>query len=406
MPIGDQVAGTFSGPLVAYASGFAEVLAGRGYARSSVVSQLGLMAQLSGWLGEQGLSADGLTWPVVDRFAEVMRATRTYLVSARALAPVLDYLRGLGVVPEAAVVSGDTPLARLLESYRSYLREERGLAEGTVGNHARVAMVFLSELGDPVADTLANLSAAQTLAMVTDLVSGRRPSANRVASSIRVLLRFLFLAGWTGRQLAPVVPSAASWRLTGLPGRLDSAGVAVVLAGCDRATESGRRTYAIVLLLARLGLRSQEVAALTLDDVNWRAGEIVIRGKGGRRDKLPMPWDVGQALAGYLRGREPGCPYRALFVAVLAPHRGLTRAAVGSVVSRAFVMADLPPVGPHRLRHALACDLVDAGAPLAEVGQLLRHKDLATTAIYAKVDRTALAELARPWPLQKPQVQP
>ncbi len=172
-----------------------------------------------------------------------------------------------------------------------------------------------------------------------------------------------------------------------------------LLASCDRRTLVGRRDYAVLLLLARLGLRAGEVAGLGLDDVDWRRGELLVRGKGGRHDELPLPVDVGEALVSYLR-RRPRCECRALFLRMTAPRMGLNRSTVGWVVRAACDRAGLPRVGAHRLRHTAATEMLRAGASLAEIGQVLRHREQKTTAIYAKVDRKALRALARPWPLQ------
>jgi site-specific recombinase XerD len=201
-------------------------------------------------------------------------------------------------------------------------------------------------------------------------------------------------------DLAPVVPAVASWKLASLPRRLPAATVAAVVNGCDRGTEAGCREYAIVLMLARLGLRVTEVAALTLDDIDWRAGELTIHGKGGRSDNLPLMWDVGEALADYLRARRPQCAARTVFVTAYAPRRALTASAVRAVVYHACARAGVERAGPHRLRHSLASDLLAAGSSLHEIGQVLRHQNAVTTAIYAKTDRKALAVLARQWPLE------
>jgi len=172
-----------------------------------------------------------------------------------------------------------------------------------------------------------------------------------------------------------------------------------LLDGCDRATPTGRRDYAILVLLSRLGLRRCEVAALSLDDVDWRAGEIVVHGKGSRIDRLPLPVDAGEAIVDYLRhGRPPGAVDRSLFINACAPRCGISRGCVTDVVRYACMRAGIPPVGAHRLRHSVATDLLAHGAGLVEIGQVLRHQDQTTTSVYAKVDRAALAALALPWP--------
>jgi integrase/recombinase XerD len=226
-------------------------------------------------------------------------------------------------------------------------------------------------------------------------VSGARD----LVCALRSLLRYLHLAGLIEAPLVWAVPSVADLRDRTLPRGLEPAAVRRLMASCDRRTLVGRRDYAILLLLARLGLRAGEVAAIQLDDVDWRAGELVVRGKGGRQDLLPLPVDVGEALASYLR-RRPTCECRALSLRVTAPRRGLNRSTVGWVVRAACDRAGLARVGAHRLRHTAATEMLRQGASLAEIGQVLRHREQKTTAIYAKVDREALRVLARPWPSQ------
>jgi integrase/recombinase XerD len=209
----------------------------------------------------------------------------------------------------------------------------------------------------------------------------------------------LHVEGLVARPLAQVVPSVAFWRLSGLPRGLEAHEVRELLSSCERDTTVGRRDLAILLMLVRLGMRRGEVAVLTLEDVDWRAGEVLVRGKGNRVERLPLPADVGEAVADYLRhGRPSDADGRSLFVRVKAPHRALTPAGVTQVVVSAGRRADLGDVTAHRLRHTAASELLRSGAPLVEIGQLLRHRTELTTAIYAKVDRDRLRELARPWP--------
>jgi site-specific recombinase XerD len=211
-------------------------------------------------------------------------------------------------------------------------------------------------------------------------------------------LRFLYLQGLTPLRLGTAVPPVGGWRLAGLPPVMTAADVQLLLDSCDRGTDVGVRDFAIMTLVARLGLRSIEVARLELRDVDWRAGELVVRGKARRQDRLPLPADVGEALAAYLtRGRAPAGARR-LFLTCRAPRRPIRADLVGDVVERACLRAGLPRVGPHRLRHALAAELLRRGAGLVAISQVLRHQDLATTALYAKVDLTTLRQVAQPWP--------
>jgi len=223
-------------------------------------------------------------------------------------------------------------------------------------------------------------------------------SLNNVTTGLRALLRFLYLHGDTEAQLVDAVPVAPGWRDHGLTCAVAPSDVARMLDGCDRRTTAGCRDFAILTVLVRLGLRSGEVAALSVDDIIWQLGELTVTGKGNRRDRLPLPVDVGQAIADYCRDgrRNGGC--RSLFLCSQAPYGGLSRSGIAQVVARACERAGLPRIGTHRLRHSAATGMRAAGAPLFEIGQVLRHRHVATTALYAKDDLEALAVVARPWP--------
>jgi site-specific recombinase XerD len=387
--------------LAPFAAGFVVELVGRAYRPRSVSGQLELMAHLSRWLAEQGLEPAGLTEKAAERFLAVRRERDVSLRSWRALGPLVAYLRGLGVVPEL-VASADTPVERLLADYREYLLRERGLTAGSVAHWERIAKLFLAERSEPLEQALRGLAAGDVTGfVVVQCAPGRRSGATAkiLTSGLRSLLRYLHLAGFTEIPLAQAVPRVAGWRLSTLPRPLEAEQVARLLESCDRATVVGRRDLAILTLLTRLGLRAGEVAGLCLDDINWRAGEVTIRGKGSTTERLPLPHDVGQALARYLRDGRPRADFREVFVTVLAPRRRLSPSAVVGVVRYACKRAGMEPVGAHRLRHTIASDLLRAGTPLAQIAPILRHASVATTAVYAKVDRDALRALARPWPL-------
>jgi len=389
------------GPLAAFASGFVEDLIARGYRPGTAADQLRLMADVSRWLGERGLGAGDLTVSVTEWFAAERRAAgRARFVSPRALIPLLGYLRGLGVAPVPVPAVPATPSETLIERYSQYLLERRGLAPSTVRNYVGVARVFLADRERVRGGlALAELDGAAVSEFV--LRESRRSSvgsAKCMVTRLRVVLRFLHVEGEVERDLAGAVPSVASWRLASLVKALDAGSVRRLLAGCDRRTRVGRRDFAVLTVLSRLGLRAGEVAALRLSDIDWRAGEVLIRGKGSRLERLPLPADVGEALAGWLARGRPRCESVFVFTRVRAPHGGLSAGAVSQIVRRACQRAGLPMVCAHRLRHTAATEMLRAGGSLTEVGQVLRHRGRDVTSIYAKVDRLALAAVVQPWP--------
>jgi integrase len=389
------------GPLEPHITAFAEELLRQGYARTSAAQHVCFLAHLDRWMSVEGIGLDGLSGPVIERYLEKRRAAGyAEYRSMKALRPLLDYLAPLGVLPvEEEVPPG--PVEELLGRYRDYLLGERGLAGGTARGYVDLVRPFVaSRLRGEVLD-LVGITAADVIGFVLSACPGRAVgSAKLIVCSLRSLLRWLHLTGRVRVSLASAVPSVAGWRLSGLPKGIEPGELRRLLAACDRRTRTGRRDYAALLLLARLGLRAGEVAGLRLDDIDWRRGEITIAGKGNRRERLPLPADVGAAIAGYLRRGRPGtADGRSVFVRVHAPHRALTTGGVTMIVFDAAQRAGLGRMHAHRLRHTAATAMLRAGGSLPEVGQVLRHRSVLTTAIYAKVDRDALAVLARPWPV-------
>lgn len=395
-----------SGPLETFAAGFAGELGRLGYRRTPARFQLQLMAHVSRWLHGEGLGADGLTSEAVERFLAQRRAAGyTDRVTSKAMAPLLGYLRGLGVVPPAAARVPVGAVEVLLGDYREYLAVERGLTADTIEGYVLAVRPFLDgRVRERDELDLGGLGAADVVAFVIARCPRQsKGAAKMTVTGLRSLLRFLHLRGLVGGPLADAVPSTASWRLSGLPRALEPEQLQALFDSCDRGSASGRRDYAVLVMLARLGLRAGEVAALRIEDVDWRAGELRISGKGRRDERLPLPEDVGEAIVAYLQAGRPATALdRSLIVRVRAPHHGLTTGGVTQIVVAAAARAGLGQIHSHRLRHTAATQMLRAGASLEEVAQVLRHRQLLTTAIYAKVDRDALRTLARSWPEVRP----
>ena len=392
--------GAADGPLVPYVAGFGEELALLGYSGRAASQHLELLADLSAWLAQEGLAAAELTASQTARFLGGRRE-RGYreLITPVGAGSLLDYLIGLGVVPLPARPAPAGPADALLERYREYLVSQRGLTAGEVGRHAAVASLFVGSAVPASGTGWAGVTAGDVTRFLVRECGGRgRASACKLVSELRSFLRFAQLDGCTAVPLSQAVPPVATWTAGSLPRWVPAEQVAALLASCDRQRPAGRRDFAILTVLVRLGLRAGEVAALQLADIDWRAGEVLVHGKGRRAEKLPLPADAGEAVADYLRHGRPRAASRAVFLRLRAPLRGLTPQGVSCVVYHASQQAGLAPIGAHRLRHTAATQMLRAGASLTEVGQALRQRAVSVTAIYAKVDHAALRGLARPWP--------
>lgn len=287
----------------------------------------------------------------------------------------------------------------MLDRYCRYLSSERGLVETTIARNAALVRPFLVDrvLGDGRFE-LERLTPREVTEFVV-VQAGRKPqSLPRMATALRSLLRFLEADGFTVTGLVAAVPTVARRRLATLPKALPPQQVAALLASCDQGTAVGLRDFAILKLMSRLGLRTGEIARLRLGDIDWRRGELTVAGKANRHERLPVPSDVGDAIAAYLTRGRPTTEARAVFVRAFAPYRKMSRNAVTNVAARAARRVGLGTIHGHRLRHSAATAMLHAGASLSEIGQVLRHRHALTTTIYAKVDIAALRTVARPWP--------
>jgi len=355
---------------------------------------------VSRWLDAQGLSLQELTAARIDAFLRHRRARGyTCWLGPRCLDPILCRLRTQGVVPRPELLCEDAlPLAPLLQDFETYLLTDRGLTVATVVARLRVARRFLSALEVRDLAAVGRISTPDISDFILQEAQSLSVGSTKfVVSHLRSFLRFLHVRGLC-RQLAAAVPAVAGHRIARLPRHIPWGEVRKLLDSCDLRTPVGLRDHAILLLLARLALRAGEVAALELDDVQWVRGAILVRGKGSHHAWLPLPQDVGAAIARYLEAGRPCSTSRKLFLKGVAPQGGLSSAAVKSRVRYASRRAGQTSTSAHQLRHTAATQMLREGASLREVAEALRHRSLDTTAIYAKVDYQALRHLARPWP--------
>lgn len=390
----------FTGPLSPFAAGLVEWLARCGYTRTSATGVMGLAAHLSRWMDAEGIGLGEMSGVVIGRFLVVRRADYTSHYSLQALRPVLEYLRSEGMVPPEQAPVPTSPMEVLLAQFRGHLVDGRGLSVPVADAYAHWVSPFVRDVvGADACAEVVGLTAGDVAGFLSSrLPLMTRKTAQMTACALRSFLRFLHAENLVEVMLWDAVPMVAHRRLSGLPQPLDQEQVAAMLDVCDRSIATGRRDFAVIKVLHRMGLRCGEVAGLRLDDVDWRAGVVTIRGKGGRIDRLPLPVDVGEAIVDYLRDGRPHSTARTVFVKAVAPHAPLERSSLSCIVARAANRAGLGTIHAHRLRHTAASQTLNEGASLEEVSHLLRHASPATTAIYAKTDLTRLASLTRPWP--------
>jgi site-specific recombinase XerD len=391
------------GPLCPHIDRYIGQLYELGYCPRTIRSYLQITARLNAWLVRKRYRLWDLSQEHIERFLRWLgRRRRPSGFEHGALCGLLAHLRQAGITRSAKLVRV-TPAQRWVNAYSCYLLDERGCTEETRMHYALHVERFLVGRFASGRVHPSRIQAHDVVEFIRRDGREHRPyRTKQAAMALRSFLHFLHYRGHHPVDLSPVVPAPAYWRLSGLPKHLPAEAVQRVLDCHDRSTALGRRNYAILLLLARLGLRAGEVIALQLEDIDWENAQLTIRSKkGGGWGRLPLPKDVGVALARYLRRDRPACSCRAVFVRAVAPHRPIARSAVISgLAARAIRHAgvDAPRSGAHVFRHSLATNLLRHGASLEEIGQILRHRDPETTAMYAKVDLDALRRLAVAWP--------
>jgi integrase/recombinase XerD len=395
---------TPQGPLAEYLAPFADWTREQGYALSSLRYRVRIAADFSQWLAEKSIRLRGVS---TARAAQYLRCRARWLRRHKedtpALQQLVEFLCSQRVISAARVYRRQlSSVERSVQSFELYLREQRCLARATITNYLPFIRDFLQHRFGNGRVRLSKLTAADVTRFVQHRASHLHlKRAKLLTTALRSFLLYARYRGYTKLDLVKAVPCVANWSMSSIPRAIASDQVRRLLAHADRTTAIGRRDYAILLLLARLGLRSSEVASLELGDIDWRRGLLGVHGKGGRWNQLPMPADVGAAIAAYLRHGRPSSISRRVFLRARAPIRGFhATGGIGTVVRRAILRAgiDAPTYGAHQFRHGLATEMLRHGASLTEIGQLLGHRSPETTKIYTKVDLESLRTLALPWP--------
>jgi site-specific recombinase XerD len=391
------------GPLASQIDGFAGLLLSQGYATHTGRWKIRVVADLSRWLHRRRMGMKDLNEEQIGQFLKIRKRQGILRRGdLRTLGQLVGHLCQIGVTSSLGCAVNNNPIDRIITDYGRFLSHQRGLSEATLDNYLPIARRFLKTRFGAGKINLPRLCGGDvTNFIVGDCSTGSPRRVQLAASALRSFLGFLTQEGKISAPLAASVPSVANWRLGELPQFLEPTQVEKLLNHCNQNSRVGRRDYAVLLLLARLGLRAGEVVHLSLEDINWEAGEVLVRGKSAREDRLPLLPDVGQALVSYLKADRPCCRCRRVFIRMRAPHQGFSSSvAICSILRRALVRADLDPEqkGAHLLRRSLATQMLGRGASLSQIGQVLRHQLAQTTEIYAKVDLAALRDLAQPWP--------
>lgn len=383
--------------LDAHVATFVMSLAEAGYAKKTRRNKERLLVPFVRWVRQAGIAFEDLDEACVDAFLAC--PSRRRYNHRTALQQFLEHLRSRGVVPRRPCEP--SPGEVLVQRYLDHLRDQQGLSVHSLAAYSPFVRGFVA--AGQLPENAAAVDATVVRRYLLSSSGGRSASFVRLlAAALRSFLRFCFVDGTTATDLSTAVPPVRRWQLAAVPPFLTAEEVERVIAAADRSTRRGCRTFAILLLLARLGLRASEIIALELDDIHWQAGEIVVRGKGRVHDRLPLRVDVGEALALYLTTARGPSTSRHVFLSLVAPRVGLALPSVVSKIAReALRSAGLAPtgrVGAHIFRHSLATRMIRGGASLPEISQVLRHRSTTTTLLYAKVEFEELRGVALPWP--------
>jgi site-specific recombinase XerD len=391
------------GPLGKHVDAFATLLVDQGFGRLTGRFQIRVVADFSRWLERRRISLPSIDASVIERYgADYRRKYALWSHRPPILQRFLGMLNEQGVAPRIECPAIKSPRQEEIEAYRLYLQQERGLSERTIPNMVAFAELFLAEQFPKDRPDFAALGPRDVTRFVerqaTRVKSG---TAKLMVTALRAYFRYLRHRGDIQTDLAACIPPVAPYSVSPLPSFLPTGAVEKILAHCDRSTPLGKRDYAVLLLLARIGLRNGEIIGMNLEDIDWDVGEVTIRGKGGRGSKLPLTGDVGEAIADYLRHGRPACSSRRVFLRQKAPIAGLSLyGSIRDIVRTALRRAGVESArkGPHIFRHTLGTEMLRKGASLDEIGEVLRHRSPRTTRVYAKVDLKALHRLAMPWP--------
>lgn len=385
------------GPLVSLAGQFQKYLLELGYDSNSANNLLGVFHHLSRWMSIEGKDISDLNVAETDRFLKHRRELG-YICwrSQKGLRPIINFLLSLKVLERFESNGVRYPLDELIEEYCEYLAEERQICPSTIGTYKKISHRFLKwSVGSNLEFGKLDSKAIREFLLKENHEFGRS-RAKCIVTPLRSVLRWLHVEGKLDTPLYTSVPAVAG-RRTSLPQGVNDEGVRVLLKSCDRRTHGGRRAYAALLLMVRMGLRKGEIANLTLDCINWHRAEMILKAKGSE-EKLPLSQEVGEALMQYIGRSRPFGNHRHIFLRLRAPFTPLSGSGMTAILHSACKRAGMEPIGPHRLRHTVAAQMLKRGSALSEIAQVLRHNSIDTTSIYAKVDHLRLRDVVREWP--------